>query len=126
MIETFNMKGGTSVPRINFHIESSTLEISGSSYPENTPAVFTPFFEWLDNYLANPSRVLNVNFKMNHFNSSTALVFLTILKKLDYYVEEQQGDVHVKWFYKYNDQDMLELGEDFARDCIINIDFVEY
>ena len=42
-------------------------------------------------------------------------------------IKEQNGkDVKIKWFYREADDDMMEIGEDFANLCRLPIEIIPY
>ena len=47
-MESLNIKGTYDTPTVVFSPESSTFEISGRSYPEDTAEFYIPVLEWDD------------------------------------------------------------------------------
>ena len=79
------LKGTKDTPTIDFDKDKNVLEISGSSYPEDTFKFYAPINDWMEEFLKITGRQIQVNFKMLHFNSSSALFYLEFLKLLESY-----------------------------------------
>ncbi|MDM8535240.1 DUF1987 domain-containing protein [Desulfobacterales bacterium HSG17] len=103
-------------PEINFDCEKNILEIKGKSYPENTSLFYEPVFSWLNEYFEKiEDRHVEVNLNLILINSSSAKVFMDFCDLLD----EAAGngkDITLNWFYEEDDEDGLEMGEEFMED----------
>jgi hypothetical protein len=98
--------------------------MKGSSRPENVRDFYYPIIETLQNYFdsivkdqkliaESKEKPFKFNFKLDYFNSSSAKFIsdiLTIVK--DYYEKGIQFKVY--WYFDEGDDDMKEVGEDFA------------
>ena len=100
------------------------LEIAGKSIPEDAEEFFTPVLRWLDEYLTEPAKVTQLSINLEYFNISSSKRILFILYKLNEMVSRQQ-DVRVKWLYDDSDEDMYEVGQDYAFMVKIPFEFVE-
>ncbi|MGF1534271.1 MAG: DUF1987 domain-containing protein [Bernardetiaceae bacterium] len=120
-MKNFYVKGDKFIPEIRFIEDDDILEISGQSYHEHTEEFFTPAFEWLREYFKRPGRQVTFNFRMSYFNTASSRCFLDILEMLEEYEKTKEGKVTINWYYRANDFDMLESGEDFALD--VELDF---
>lgn len=123
-MKNFYVKGDKFIPEIRFVEDDDILEISGQSYHEHTEEFFTPAFEWLEEYFQRPRREVTFNFRMNYFNTASSRCFLDILEMLEDYEKSQNGKVIVNWYYRENDFDMLESGEDFSFDVDLEFNLI--
>jgi len=119
-MESLNIKGTYDTPTVIFSPESSTFEISGRSYPEDTAEFYIPVLDWVESYVSNPNEHTQFVFRLDYFNSSSYKPFLDILLKLEGIVKKGLA-VEVEWYYKDGDWDIKEAGEEFAD--IVDIPF---
>jgi len=116
-MENLFLKGGEETPTIALNADTGIMEISESSYPEYTNEIYNPVLEWLEDYTLEASKKLTFNFRLDYFNTSTSFRFQQIINLLNDYFLNKQGAVVVNWFYQDGDIDMLENGEDYAKDA---------
>lgn len=126
-MENLYIEGEEERPTINFDAEKGLLEISDSSYPEYTNEIYTPIMNWLEEYLAEKhSHKIVFNFKLDYFNTSTSFRFQQIINLLNEYFLNKKGEVAVNWYYEDGDIDMLENGEDYAKDAKMPFNLISY
>lgn len=111
-------------PEVVMDFDKGVLDIIGESYPENAVVFYKPVFDWL-NTIISSNKSLKVNFKLDYFNTSSSKCVIDILDTLDSYFKES-GQVEVKWFYKEDDDDMLETGEEFSSDIKLPFELISY
>jgi hypothetical protein len=99
-------------PFILTNSKKGTLLISGISIPESPESFYMPILNWINDYLKNESRNLEVNIEMQYFNNSTSKYFFKMLQKLANY-QKQGKNIRVNWYYFPDDLDMKEEGEEF-------------
>lgn len=110
-------------PGITFK-KTGELKISGKSIPEDAEEFFAPALKWLDGYVENPAKNTILSIDLEYFNISSSKRILFILYKLNDLVAKN-ADVKVKWIYDDNDEDMFEVGQDYAFMVKIPFEFVE-
>ncbi len=125
-MKNLEIEGFEERPTINFNAETGILEITDSSYPEYTNEIYSPVMDWLDEYLAVEGQKVTFNFKLDYFNTSTSFRFQQIINKLNEYHLENNGEVTINWFYEEGDIDMLENGEDYAKDAKVPFHLISY
>lgn len=116
-MENFFLKGAEETPTISLNADTGIMEISESSYPEYTNEIYNPVLEWLEEYTVEPQRKIVFNFRLDYFNTSTSFRFQQVINLLNDYFSNKEGQVTVNWFYQDGDIDMLENGEDYAKDA---------
>jgi len=122
----FRMSGTHQRPTVVIDIEKGFFEISGSSIPENPMDVFSPIFDHLNRYMENPLPVTELHFRLDYFNTSTSKLMLDMIHKMESLIDEEGKNVKIKWFYREADDDMMEIGEDFANLCRLPIEIIPY
>ncbi len=108
------------LPGIILDKERGIYTMSGKACPEDPVEFYQPIFDWLDNYIENPSDEMIFQFKMIYYNTATSKVLMMILQKLEE-VADNGTPVKVKWYYPEDDEDMFEAGEDYSE--MVELDF---
>jgi hypothetical protein len=121
MLETLKINATSHTPQISFCVESGLMEIAGRSIPEEPDAFWLPVLNWFESYLLKPidSTVFRIN--LEYFNISSSKRILFLLYKLNDLVKVGL-DVRVEWIYKVDDEDMYEVGQDYAY--MVKVPFV--
>lgn len=115
-----DIQAGSSSPALVWDEATSTLRISGDSYPENSFAFYAPLFEWMGPALEKiPRFCLEVN--VGYMNSSSTKCMLDILDLLCE-AGERGCEVSVLWWYDAANERALDLAKEFSED--IDIPFV--
>jgi hypothetical protein len=100
---------------VDFDAENGTLELSGSSYPENSERFFSPILEWIEGYISKVGKPILLNFKLDYLNTSSTKCILDIVEILERYHNEN-GKVEINWYYVAEDEDLLETGQEILGD----------
>jgi hypothetical protein len=112
---TFSIEATERSPRVLIDPPSGCIEFEGESYPENVVDFFGPVLRELRAFLRDAQSMgIEVNFKLNYFNSSSAKVIFNIIDMLDRAATMNQ--VHIRWYADEDDDVMLEFGEDLQED----------
>jgi hypothetical protein len=119
-MEDVRIEGTPKTPAIHLIGGTGNLEISGRSIPENSVEFYAKVLAWLDLYSDTPAGKTIMDVKLEYFNTSSSKCLLDVFKKLEN-LQKKGSDVHVRWFYEEDDEDMLEAGEDY--DSIIDLKF---
>lgn len=107
-------------PKVILDVESGEFEFSGKSLPEDVTQFFNPILDWFDNYGLSPSAATKVVFKMDYFNTASSKLILDILMKLEE-IHEEHGGIQIDWYFREDDEDMEEAGEEYAD--IVDVPF---
>lgn len=111
-------------PEVIMDFDKGILDIIGESYPENAVGFYKPVFDWLNSAIS-AKKELTVNFRLDYFNTSSSKCVIDILDILDKYFADS-GKIEVKWYYKEDDDDMLETGEEFSSDIKVPFELLSY
>ncbi|MEN9400125.1 MAG: hypothetical protein RL632_1228, partial [Bacteroidota bacterium] len=76
-------------------------------------------------YLLNPLENTVVKIDLEYFNISSSKRILFLLYKLNE-LSEAGKQVHVEWYYRQSDEDMYEVGQDYAYMVKVPFIFKEY
>jgi len=108
------------LPLVSLDPETGRFSFSGSSIPEDGIAFYKPIAEWLVQYAEKPAKITECSFKMKYFNSASRKCLVDILKILNSIKEKGHAIIYI-WQYEDDDDEMLEMGEEYQ--AIIGNDF---
>jgi hypothetical protein len=112
-------------PAVRLDPTEGVLEFKGRSLPDNTVAFYAPILDWLEGYRTDPGkRALEVIMAFDYFNTASAGCLLDVFKALER-IQEGHTPVRIRWEYEEDDEDMLELGEEYEMLVKLPFDFVE-
>jgi hypothetical protein len=111
-------------PYVSFDSESGILEISGKSLPEDAVKFYAPLVSWVEDYLksSNSTTVLNLKFiYINTASSKKVIEIINILVKSN----AADKDLKINWYYKKDDEEQREEGEDYSDMVNYPFNFIE-
>jgi len=108
-------------PIVDFDAATGILLLKGKSIPENSIQFYKPIFDWLDNYIQQPAANTILNVQFDYFNTASSKCIVDVFKKLDVLIKSGKGNAQINWHYLEEDDDMLEVGEDYQS--IIKVPF---
>ena len=104
------IEGTKSTPSVV--IEQGFIEIKGRSIPEDSHDFFSPIITEIQTFAEALADKTEIRFRLEYINSGSKKYISTILGILnDMYL--QGKDISILWHYDYDDESMLELGNDF-------------
>ena len=104
------LEATNTTPRVVFDPEEGRLMIAGRSMPEDSDTFFSPIFQWLEEYAANPKNYTELVFNFEYYNSATlrcVLELMSILKSI-----KEPNTLKIIWYYEDGDESSQENGED--------------
>lgn len=123
-MEKVHIQKTKSSPEVIMDFDAGTLEIKGESYPENAVAFYKPVFDWIAE-ATNAKKAIKIEFKLDYFNTSSSKCVMDLLDLSEKYFSGN-GKIEVKWYYKEDDDDMLETGQEFAGDLKLPFEILSY
>lgn len=112
MINEYYISASKDTPLMDFNAETGQFKISGTSISNLSNKLFADLNLWLEEYIINPKSVTQLIINLDYFNISTSKYLLDILYKLKE-IQKGQKMVTIEWHYNSDEEDMLELGEDY-------------
>ena len=124
-MEALDIRATNDTPKVLFDPENEIFEISGRSLPEDVVSFYQPLIDWLEEYKDSPNDYTEFVFKYVYFNTATSKLIQDILIKLEE-IHDAGHKIRVLWFYEEEDEDMLDLGEEFSENMNIPFDIISY
>lgn len=124
-MEALDIRATNDTPKVLLDPVNDIFEISGRSLPEDVVSFYLPIIEWLDHYKEDALEFTEFVFKYNYFNTATSKLIQDILIKLEE-IHEAGHPVQVIWFYEEEDEDILDLGEEFKENIDVPFDIIGY
>jgi len=112
-MESLSIIATSLTPLIRFE-ETGIMEIQGKSIPENSDDFWSPVIDWFKNYVNEPAQETIFKVDIAYLNVSSSKNILHLLYQLND-LNERGFDAKVEWYYHAADQDMLEVGKDYAH-----------
>jgi hypothetical protein len=107
-------------PEVIFDIENNNFSIKGKSVVTEVDSFYAPLIEWLENVQEKLDSRVDFVFDLEYFNIFSSKRILFILYKLSD-LKVAGANINVIWHFSMEDDDMKEVGEDFA--CMVNLPF---
>jgi SiaC family regulatory phosphoprotein len=119
-MEKINIKATDVSPEILLNNTDNVYSISGKSVVSEVDSFYAPVLTWLENFNVETTNKMRFVFDLEYFNIFSSKRILFILYKLSD-LREKGVDIDVVWHFSVEDDDMKEVGEDFA--CMVNLPF---
>ena len=103
-------------PLIDFNATENTFLIQGKSLSANAQSFYEPVFNWIDSNVENK---INLDFKLEYFNTSSHKQLLIFFKKLNALNSENT----ICWYSESEDEEMLEVGQDMEKLSGVKFEF---
>lgn len=124
-MDTLLIQATAQTPLVNLDPSTGIMEIRGRSIPDDPEAFWGVVLTWFDNYMANPNEETLVKIDLEYFNITSSKRILFLLYKLNELVDSGKK-AKVEWYYRQSDEDMYEVGQDYAFMVHVPFDFREY
>ncbi len=113
-------KGTEFTPQIELNSDNGEITIKGRIFTVDCESIFQPIFKWFNNYVNSPASKTQINIQLEYFNTISTKYLIIFLRKIETELSNI-NEAKVIWFYDIEDEDMLEIAEDFQ--AVINIPF---
>ena len=102
------------------------IKLKGRLIPENAENFFNPIGEWINDYFKNPPDNITVEICIEYINSAGTMYLLDIIHKITYiHLQKNTKKFIINWYYKDEDEDMLEKGRFFSSDLKVPFNFIK-
>ena len=110
------LSGTKSTPAIETDWLQGRLSLRGDSYPENAFEFFEPVLQWVDAYLSETEKPLDVELALLYLNTSSIRILMDLFDELEE-AHRAGRSVSLTWHYEAGNEQMAELAEEFREDC---------
>lgn len=124
-MELFYKEASAQTPEINFNPTTGIMEIVGRSIPDQPDDFWIPVLNWFEGYLLNPCDSTTIKINLEYFNITSSKRILFLLYKLNELVDAKKS-ANVEWHYREADEDMYEVGQDYAYMVKVPFEFKAY
>jgi hypothetical protein len=124
-MDVLHIKATAHTPYVNLDQSSGVMEIKGRSIPDDPEAFWGDILNWFDEYMAQPQKSTLVKIDLEYFNITSSKRILFLLYKLNELVDNGLS-AKVEWYYRKSDEDMYEVGQDYAFMVRVPFEFTEY
>lgn len=119
-MENLIIESTNATPAVLFLTEKGILKFEGKSLPEDAIGFYQKIEMALNDYVANSEcDLLHITCEFEYINTSSCKALYIILKK----AVDSINNVSIVWGYEEDDEDILELGEDFADALGVEFEF---
>lgn len=115
-MQDFTIPSTGSTPEIISNWAAGRLVMRGDSYPENSFEFFQPVIDWVERFLVEAGRPLQVDLFLLYLNTSSIRSLMEILDLLEA-AHRSDKPVRVSWYYDQENERLAELAEEFKEDC---------
>jgi len=124
-MDIINIEHTEITPKVILNAETGELLLEGKTLPENVNSFYKSILEWFTKYVENPNKETVLEVKLEYINTASSKAIFTIFSKLEKIIE-QGGEVLIKWYYADDDEDMKDIGEEYAEVIKIPFEYIEY
>ncbi|MBA3682942.1 MAG: DUF1987 domain-containing protein [Bacteroidetes bacterium] len=110
-MEAYFIVATSKSPEINF-ATNGEFTISGNSYMEDPIDFYSELADWLKLFLAQTPSKLSLNISLKYINSTSRKAILNIINLIN---ECRKCEFKIVWVYQGDDDEILELGQDFQK-----------
>jgi hypothetical protein len=112
-------------PKVHFSATTGIMEIKGRAIPDEPDMFWNDVLLWFDKYVESPQTQTLFRIDLEYFNISSSKRILFLLYKLNE-IADRGYSANVEWFYRESDEDMYEVGQDYAFMVKVPFTFKEY
>lgn len=119
-MDKINIKATKVSPQIILDLENNIFLIKGKSVVTEVDSFYAPVLDWLEKAEGRLNKDIEFVFDLEYFNIFSSKRILFILYKLGH-LGKSGANISIVWNFSMEDDDMKEVGEDFA--CMVNLPF---
>lgn len=119
-MEPFYVKATETTPEINFDLGNNVFSIKGKSMFLHVDEFYDPVINWLKDLDGKLTSQITFVFDLDYFNIISSKRILFVLYTLNE-LRNNGSDIEVSWNFSVEDEEMKEVGEDYA--CMVNLPF---
>jgi hypothetical protein len=123
MMNDFSIPGSQSTPAITADWEKGILSMQGDSYPENSFEMFGRWIDWVEAYLGEGDRLLQLELRLLYLNTSSVKAMMDIFDLLES-AHRRGRKVAVHWYYDHRNERVAQLAEEFKEDFTFSFNII--
>ena len=108
-------------PKVLFDLDKGVFKIAGISRPYDVNNFYFSLMRKIDHYVNKPCKNTHLIFNLDYIDFSSSQFILAIIYRMKRVLASNRN-LRVEWFYKEENQEMLEVGETYAE--LSGLDFV--
>ena len=108
-------------PFVSFSPNNGELILNGRVFPENPDEFFHPLLNWLRTYASQPAAETRLSIFLSYFNSTSSEYIFRLCKEIEN-IAAGGNSASVVWEYEAEDEDMKQVGEDYAEILKLNFE----
>ena len=112
-MEVLSIEGTKITPTVLFDKSKGIISLSGLSRPEDGVKFYQPLMDWMKRYVEEPNPSTIFTLKLEYFNTSSSKMVFSLISLLKN-IQAKGLEVTVEWHYLEYDEDLLEMGQDYA------------
>jgi hypothetical protein len=120
-MDVLRIESTAQTPLIDLNPVTGVMEIKGRSIPDDPEFFWGQILTWFDSYLIQPKDHTIVKIDLEYFNITSSKRILFLLYKLNDLIDTGKK-VNIEWYYRESDEDMYEVGQDYA--FMVRVPFV--
>jgi len=124
-MENLYINATPKTPEIEFDSTTGVMQIKGRCIPDDADGFWLPVLNWFESYMMKPVQVTTFQINLEYFNIASSKRILFLLYKLNELAEANK-EVNVEWYHRDTDEDMFEVGQDYAYMVRVPFKFIEY
>lgn len=122
-MKVIKIKRTRTTPGVLLDPSKGILKMVGRSSPENSIDFYHPIKSVLQENVT--ARKFEVRVKLEYFNTSSSKCLYDLFKAIKA-LAIKGTEIYIHWYYLPEDEDMLEVGEDYSDLLDMPFSFVEY
>jgi hypothetical protein len=105
--------------------QKGIIKLTGRLITENAEEFFKPIEEWINEYFKNPAEITSIEICIEYINSSGTKYLLYIIREITHiHLQKNTNKFKIDWYYRDEDEDMLEKGRFFASELDVPFNFI--
>ena len=112
-------------PEVILDAKKNIFKLTGRSFVQNSVVFYDPILKWFSDYFQAPNSTTKIELKFDYINSSSQKRLIEIILKIQQLTKDLNS-VNVVWYYKSDDEDMLEKGQEFGEYFRLPFKFIPY
>ena len=112
-------------PLVDMNYSSGNILIKGRSIPDQPDEFWLPILSWFESFMLSNPKQVHITIDLEYFNISSSKRILFLLYKLNELCD-MGVCATVEWRYRQDDEDMYEVGQDYAYMVKVPFTFSSY